>query len=215
MFFPEKPAVYSSKAMWMAVSTWRLRMNACVLTHFSCVRLFWCLKPFWPLSKIFLLFWAHWCALKKDHPSTSLSVGQFHLRWAAQKPDENYRVIWMFEKGYISFISSQRQVSLTLCHHVNLCDTGCACMHAKSLQLCPTLCDLMGRSQPGSSVHGILQARIGSGLPCPPPGDLPDPGIEPPSLMSPAFVGRFFTTSTTICSHLQFGNSAHAVQRKQ
>ena len=26
-----------------------------------------------------------------------------------------------------------------------------------------------------------------SGLPCPPPGDLPDPGIEPTSLMSPAF----------------------------
>ena len=31
---------------------------------------------------------------------------------------------------------------------------------AKSLQLCPTLCDPMGGSPPGSSVHGILQARI-------------------------------------------------------
>ena len=29
-------------------------------------------------------------------------------------------------------------------------------MHAKSLQLCPTLCDLMDCSPPGSSVHGIL-----------------------------------------------------------
>ena len=35
-----------------------------------------------------------------------------------------------------------------------------------------------------------------SGLPCPPPGDLPDPGIEPWSLISPALAGRFFTTST-------------------
>ena len=35
-----------------------------------------------------------------------------------------------------------------------------------------------------------------SGLPCPPPGDLPDPGIEPKSLMSPALAGAFFTTST-------------------
>ena len=34
------------------------------------------------------------------------------------------------------------------------------CMHAKSLQLCPTLCDPMDYSPPGSSVHGILQARI-------------------------------------------------------
>ena len=34
-----------------------------------------------------------------------------------------------------------------------------ACVHAKSLQLCPTLCDPMDYSLPGSSVHGILSAR--------------------------------------------------------
>ena len=33
-------------------------------------------------------------------------------------------------------------------------------MHAKSLQSCPALCDPMGCSLPGSSVHGILQTRI-------------------------------------------------------
>ena len=36
-----------------------------------------------------------------------------------------------------------------------------------------------------------------NGLPCPPPGDLPDPGIEPMSLKSPALTGGFFTTSGT------------------
>ena len=36
----------------------------------------------------------------------------------------------------------------------------CACVHAKSLQSCPTLSDPMDCSPPGSSVHGILQARI-------------------------------------------------------
>ena len=36
-----------------------------------------------------------------------------------------------------------------------------------------------------------------SGLPCPPPGDLPDPGIETESLSSPALAGIFFTTSAT------------------
>ena len=41
---------------------------------------------------------------------------------------------------------------------------------------------LWSTSQPGSSVHGILQAKYWSGLLCPPPGDLPDPGIEPMSL---------------------------------
>ena len=45
-------------------------------------------------------------------------------------------------------------------------------MRAKSPQSRPTLCNSMDCSLPGSSVHGILQARIWSGLPCPPPGDL-------------------------------------------
>ena len=42
------------------------------------------------------------------------------------------------------------------------------------------------------------------GLPFPPAGDLPDAGIEPVSLMSPAFAGRFFTTSATweACVHM-------------
>ena len=35
-----------------------------------------------------------------------------------------------------------------------------ACVHAKSIQLSPTLCDPADCSQPGSSIHGILQARI-------------------------------------------------------
>ena len=50
-------------------------------------------------------------------------------------------------------------------------------------QSCPTLCDPMDCSPPGSSVHGILQPRIlyWRELPCPPPGDLPDLGIEPGS----------------------------------
>ena len=36
-----------------------------------------------------------------------------------------------------------------------------------------------------------------SGLPCPPPRDRPNSGIDPGSLTSPAFAGRFFTTSIT------------------
>ena len=40
-----------------------------------------------------------------------------------------------------------------------------------------------------------------SGVPFPPPGDLPDPGIKPTSLMSPALSSRFFTTSATWEAH--------------
>ena len=44
---------------------------------------------------------------------------------------------------------------------------------------------------------GFSRQEYQSGLSCPPPGDLPEPGIEPASLKSPALVGRFFTTSAT------------------
>ena len=36
----------------------------------------------------------------------------------------------------------------------------CACVYARSLQLCLNLCDPVDCSLPGSSVHGILQERI-------------------------------------------------------
>ena len=49
---------------------------------------------------------------------------------------------------------------------------------------------------------GLSRQEYWSGLPCPPPGDLPDPGIQLLSLLSPALVGGFFTTSTTSGSNL-------------
>ena len=52
------------------------------------------------------------------------------------------------------------------------------------LQSCSTLCHPRDCSLPGSSVHGMLQARILEWLPCPPPGDLSNPGIKPMSYVS-------------------------------
>ena len=49
------------------------------------------------------------------------------------------------------------------------------------IQSCQTLCDRMDCSQPGSSVHGISQARILEWVAFPPPGDLPNSGIKPRS----------------------------------
>ena len=65
----------------------------------------------------------------------------------------------------------------------------CTCMCAQS---CPTLCNPMDWSLPGYSVHGI--STYWSGFPFPPPGDLPNPEMEPMSPASPALVGWFFTT---------------------
>ena len=53
-----------------------------------------------------------------------------------------------------------------------------ACMHAKSLQSCLSVCDPMDCSLS----MGFSRQECWSRLPCPPPGDLPDPGIEPTSL---------------------------------
>ena len=57
----------------------------------------------------------------------------------------------------------------------------------KVTQLCPTLCDPMDYivCQVPLSM-GFSRQEYWSGLPCPPPGDLPNPGIKPTSLRSPA-----------------------------
>ena len=44
---------------------------------------------------------------------------------------------------------------------------------------------------------GFSRQEYWNGLPCPAPGDIPNPGIEPMSLTSPALAGGFFTTSAT------------------
>ena len=44
---------------------------------------------------------------------------------------------------------------------------------------------------------GFSRQEYWSGLLCLSPGELPEPGVEPVSLMSPALVGSVFTTSTT------------------
>ena len=49
----------------------------------------------------------------------------------------------------------------------------------------------------GPLSKGFSRQEYWSGLPWPPPADLPGPGIKPASLMSPELAGRFFTTSTT------------------
>ena len=68
---------------------------------------------------------------------------------------------------------------------------------AKLLQSCLTLCNLVDYSPQAPLSMGFSRQGYWSGLPCHPPGDLPVPGIETVSLISPALAGRFFTTSAT------------------
>ena len=112
--------------------------------------------------------------------------------------------------------------------------SSAAAAAAKSLQSCPTLCDFIDSSPPGSPISEILQARTlewvaisfsnawkslsrvrllatprtasfqappfmgfsrqeyWGGLLCSPSGDLPDPVVQPASLMSPALAGVLY-----------------------
>ena len=70
------------------------------------------------------------------------------------------------------------------------CNKKLYLMSSVSGSACPTLCNPMDCSPPGSSFHGISRQEYWNGLPFPSPGDLPDSGIEPGS---PALSGRLFT----------------------
>ena len=69
------------------------------------------------------------------------------------------------------------------------------CIGAKLPQLHPTFCDTMDCSPRGSSVHGILQARILEWVTMPSSRGFVTQG-QNPYLMTPALAGRFFTTSS-------------------
>ena len=105
--------------------------------------------------------WSLW------HPVKSCTWGEGHAYLTMDQP-------WLKNKGiflnrYLFFPSDSLHFVWVLSHfnHVWLSDS-------------------VGCSQPGSSVHGIIQARILECVAMPSSRDLPDPGIEPPSLMSPA-----------------------------
>ena len=63
------------------------------------------------------------------------------------------------------------------------------------LQLCPALCNPMDWGHQAPLDMGSSRQEYWSGLPWPSPRALPNPGMEPRSLKSPALAGRFFTTS--------------------
>ena len=69
------------------------------------------------------------------------------------------------------------------------------CVNA--LQSCPTVCNPIDCSLPGSSVHGISRQKYWSELPCPPPGVFLTQGSNPCFLSLLHWQVGFFTISTT------------------
>ena len=71
----------------------------------------------------------------------------------------------------------------------------CTRVHAKSLQFGLTVCDPVNCSLQAPLSMGFSRQEYWSGSSYPSPGGLPDPGIKPVSLTSPALAGVFFTIS--------------------
>ena len=74
-----------------------------------------------------------------------------------------------------SLIIREMPIKTTMRYHLTV-----VIMKVK-VKSCPTLCDPMDCSPPGSSIHGIFKQEYWSRLPFPSPGTLPDPGIKPRS----------------------------------
>ena len=83
-----------------------------------------------------------------------------------------------------------------------VCVRVCVCAHAQSLGCVQIFMTpwIVAHQTPLSM--GFSRQEYWSGLPCPPPGDLPDPGIDSVSLVSPTLAGSFFTTEPPITFQL-------------
>ena len=77
-----------------------------------------------------------------------------------------------------------------------------ACVNAKSLQSCPTLCNPWAIAHQAPLSLGFTRQKYWSGFPHPPPRDLPNPETEPASLMLLALAGGFFATSAAWKAHV-------------
>ena len=95
----------------------------------------------------------------------------FHIRWPKYwsfsfsiSPSNEYSGLISFRMDWLDLLAVQ------------------GILNAQSY---PTLCNAMDYSPPNSSLYEILQARILEWFACPPPGDLPNPGIKPASLTPP------------------------------
>ena len=70
-------------------------------------------------------------------------------------------------------------------------------VHAKSLSHVQLFATLWTVAFQAPLSMGFSRQKHWSGLPCPPPGDLPNSGVKPASLISPVLAGGSFTTSVT------------------
>ena len=149
------------------------------------------------IGELWALCWVcHWV--------TGQGVGPPSILWTVLTQDECVVLCYFLqdqkEKKWhavsrITELSWYQPRSHHPCH--NVITWVCVYVYAKLLQSCPTLCNPWTVSCQTPQAMGFSRQGYWSGLPFPPPGDLPDLGIKLAYPVSPALAGGFFTTSST------------------
>ena len=120
----------------------------------------------------------------------------YTLRCVKQITNEN--LLYSTGNSTQCSVVNKEGIYVDICIYIvdSLCytaETNTVCVCAKLLQSCLTLCNSVGRSLPGSSVHGILQARIVEWVAMPFSRRSSPPRDRTPMSQSPALAGGFFT----------------------
>ena len=101
----------------------------------------------------------------------------------------HWKVVTLWWEGEHGLPSSSRPLPLVSPWSPSVIVSGTCCLDCCCclvVQSCLTLCDLWTVARQAPLPMGFSRQEYWSGLPCPPPGDLPDPGIECTSLVSPS-----------------------------
>ena len=95
-------------------------------------------------------------------------------------------LLFGFKSPFSSKNCPQKPLHLEVCSNPNFSQSLADACERAVTSVVPTLCNSTDYSPPGFSVHGILQERILEWVAFLSPGDLPNPGLKPMSLASPA-----------------------------
>ena len=115
-------------------------------------------------------------------------------------PPDSRQLFWSTVVFYPSGSGVMATVSAEVSSSVFFWDSPCLALREEwesmhgAYCVISNSCSPMDCSPQGSSVLGFSRQEYWSGLSFPPPGDLPDPGIEPVASASPALAGGLFTT---------------------
>ena len=121
---------------------------------------------------------AHQAPLSMDSSGKNTAVGSHSLLYGIFPTQRSTQVSHIAGSFFTIWATREAPVNIYTC--------VCVCVCVLIVQSCLTLCVCMDCNLPGYSVHGFSRQKYWNGLPCPSPGNLPGPGIEPGSPTSQA-----------------------------